>query len=54
MLRCREEAISIINSTYGTSIKVKKNSAWENKQKELDTAQEQAEADIVATKEGDE
>lgn len=49
MLRCREDAISGINSTYGTSISVKKNSAWENKQKELDTAQDQSEADVAAT-----
>lgn len=49
MLRCREDAISVINSTYGTSISVKKNSAWENKQQELDTAQRQAEADVEAT-----
>lgn len=49
MYRCRDEAVSIINSTYGTSISVKKNSAWENKQKELDTEQEQAEADVAAT-----
>lgn len=49
MLRCREDAVSGINSTYGTSITVKKNSAWENKQKELDTAQRQSEADVSAT-----
>ena len=49
MLRCREDAISVINSTYGTNITVKKNSAWENKQKELDTEQEQKEADVAAT-----
>ena len=49
MLRCREEAISLVNSTFGTSISVKKNSAWENKQKEVTTAQDQAEADVAAT-----
>ena len=49
MLRCREDAIEVVNSIYGTSISVKKNSAWENKQKELDTAQEQADADVEAT-----
>lgn len=49
MLRCREDAISVVNSTFGTSISVKKNSAWENKQKELDTEQEQKEADVDAT-----
>lgn len=50
MLRCRKEAISLVNSTFGTSISVKKNSAWENKQDELDTEQEQKEADVDKTK----
>lgn len=50
MFRCRDEAVSVINSTYGTSISVKKNSAWENKQKELITEQKQAEANVAATK----
>ena len=49
MLRCRKDAIDVINSTYGTSIFVEKNSAWFNKQQELDTAQEQAQADVEAT-----
>lgn len=49
MLRCREDAISVINSTYGTSISVQKNSAWLNKQEELDTEQKQKEADVAAT-----
>lgn len=49
MLVCREEALSIVNSTFGTNITVKKNSAWENKQQELDTAQEQADAEVNAT-----
>lgn len=49
MLMCREEAISLINSTYGTNISVKKNSAWKNKQDELDTEQAQKEADVEAT-----
>lgn len=52
MLRCREDAISIVNETYGTSITVKKNSSWENKQDELDTAQDQADADVAATLDG--
>ena len=34
MLRCREEAIDLVNQTYGTSITVKKNSSWANKQDE--------------------
>lgn len=50
MLRCRKEAIDKVNSEYGTNITVDKNSAWENKQEELDTAQEQADADVEATK----
>lgn len=50
MLRCRKEAIEKVNSEYGTNITVDKNSAWENKQQELDTAQEQADADVEATK----
>lgn len=49
MLQCRKEAIDVINSTYGTSISVEKNSAWENKQEELDTEQEQKEAEVAAT-----
>lgn len=49
MLRCRKEAIDLVNQTYGTNITVRKNSSWENKQDELDTAQEQSEADVEAT-----
>ena len=52
MLRCRKDAIEVVNSIYGTSISVDKNSAWENKQEELDTAQEQADADVDATRGG--
>lgn len=50
MLRCRKEAIEFVNSTFGTSISVEKNSAWENKQKELDTEQEYKEAQVESTK----
>ena len=50
MLRCRKEAIEIVNSTFGTSISVEKNSAWENKQKELETEQEYKEAQVESTK----
>lgn len=50
MLFCREEALDLVNSTFGTNISVKKNSAWENKQDEVSTAQDQAEADVEATK----
>lgn len=52
MFKCREDAVSAINSTYGTSISVRKNSAWENKQEERDVAQEQKKAEVEATKEG--
>ena len=52
MLRCRKDAIEVVNSIYGTSISVDKNSAWENKQEELDTAQEQADADVDAARGG--
>lgn len=43
MLKRREEDINLVNSIYGTNIRVKKNSAWENKQLEVDTAQKEAE-----------
>ena len=49
MLRCRQEAIEVVNSTFGTSISVDKNSAWENKQKELETEQEYKEAQVEST-----
>lgn len=50
MLRCRQEAIEVVNSTFGTSISVEKNSAWENKQNELDTEQEYKEAKVESIK----
>ena len=50
MLRCRKEASEVVNSTFGTSISVEKNSAWENKQKELETEQEYKEAQVESTK----
>lgn len=50
MLRCREDALAVVNSTYGTNITVKKSSSWDNKQVELDTAQDQADADVEKTK----
>lgn len=53
MLKCREDALSVINSTYGTNITVKKNSSWENKQRDRDVEQEQKEADVEATKGGE-
>ena len=48
MLRNREEALSVINSTYGTNITVKKNSAWNNKQQEVNTEQELKEAEVAS------
>lgn len=51
MLYCRQEALELVNKTFGTKISVEKNSAWANKQEELDTEQEQKEADLEATKE---
>lgn len=52
MLKCREDALSVINSTYGTNITVKKNSSWENKQQDRDVEQERKEADVKATEGG--
>lgn len=52
MLFCRQEALELVNKTFGTNISVEKNSAWANKQEELDTEQEQKEADLEATKVG--
>lgn len=49
MLRCRKDALNAVNSTFGTNIGVEKNSAWDNKQKELDTEQDQKEADVAVT-----
>lgn len=44
MLARRQEAIDVINSTFGTSITVSKNSAWEKKEQEVEAsiAQEQS------------
>ena len=46
MLECREVALDLVNSTYGTNIKVQKNSAWMNKQEEIDTEELLKEAEI--------
>lgn len=54
MLLCREEAVSAINSTYGTNIVVKKNSAWLNKQEEVDVEQEIKEAEVEESEKGGE
>ena len=53
MLKCREEGVEWINKEYGTSISVKKNSSWENKQKERDVTHAIKEAEVQATKEGE-
>lgn len=50
MLKCREDAVSLINSTYGTNITVKKNSAWLAKQEEINTEQAIKEAEIGEVK----
>lgn len=34
MLKCREEAVELINATFGTNISVYKSSAWANKEQE--------------------
>ena len=46
MLTRRQEALDFVNQTFGTSITVKKNSAWEKKEEEVEVslAQEQAAA----------
>lgn len=51
MLKCREEALEKVNSLYGTNISVKKNSAWENKQEEVDTEHEIKKAEAGDTSE---
>ena len=51
MLMCREEAVSVINSIYGTSITVKKNSAWEDKQDEVDTEHAIKESEVTDSEE---
>lgn len=52
MLKCRQEAFSVVNSTYGTNITVKKNSSWENKQNERDVEHEIKEAEVESMKDG--
>lgn len=46
MLTRREEAINLVNETYGTDIKVQKNSAWSNKQREIENAAALIEAQV--------
>ena len=50
MLIRRQEALDVVNSTFGTNISVDKNSAWDNKQEEVDTAQDKEEAEIDSLK----
>ena len=50
MLRCRKDALEVVNSTFGTNITVEKNSAWLNKQEAVDTEQEIKESEIESTK----
>lgn len=69
MLACREEACELINKTFGTSISVRKSSAWANKEQEdlaalaeasasggiglKDTIEDKIEGDFSPTKGGD-
>lgn len=46
MLTRREEAIDLVNKTYGTNITVQKNSAWSNKQREIENAAALIEAQV--------
>lgn len=38
MLKRRQEDFDVVNSTYGTNISVRKNSAWSNKEQEVNSA----------------
>ena len=53
MLYCRKEAIDLVNKTFGTNITVEKNSAWANKQEELDTEQDLKNAEVNAVRDGE-
>ena len=46
MLTRREEAMNLVNEIYGTDIKVQKNSAWSNKQREIENAAALIEAQV--------
>lgn len=50
MLECREFALDKVNKMYGTNIKVKLNSVWEQNRKHEDLVLEAEEAEIEATK----
>lgn len=43
MLYCRQKALEKVNAMFGTSISVKKSSSWEDKQIEIDKAQDDLE-----------
>lgn len=45
MLQCRKDALELVNSTYGVNITVEKNSAWEDKQMEIELSQRAAESE---------
>lgn len=53
MLTCRERAVSLINSVFGTSISVRKSSAWANKAREEEAAIKKAEAEAGEGMEGE-
>lgn len=46
MLTRREEALNLVNEIYGTDITVEKNSAWSNKQREIENAAALIEAQV--------
>lgn len=52
MLECREYALESVNKMYGTNIRVKLNSVWEQNRKHEDLVLEAEKAEIEETKEG--
>ena len=54
MLQCRQFAAEQINKLFGTNISVKKNSAWEHKEDEMEAADMGNAADVGSTNRGGE
>lgn len=54
MLRCRQEAVEVINELYGLNITVSKSSAWANKEREEVAALTQTEVEAGIVPEGGE
>ena len=48
MLKCRKDAIDVVNSTYGTNITVEKGSSWANRQKVVEQAEQLKDAEVVS------